>query len=1289
MNSDTTTGPGIAEKSSYQDPKSYYSALRSVNPIEAVTRQLLGEHITSESGGTLQINCPCHDSASRKSLHVTPAAEQWFCFGCTVGGDVIQLVEFVQTGGRVTKGTSGVMPDSHRAARDWLAERVGMPPMAQIGLNEDEISSYWQKEQLNQRALTCLTEVAHWYHECLMRTPDMLEWLQDNYALSIDFIIEQQIGYSNNWAWKDKQGEDQPSLIRNLIGLGFTLQELLSTGAFISKVPAGETLTPNALLPWFVNRLTFPYWHNNQAIYMIARQCPPSKEKNRYHETTQDLDRDKAKYKKLLTHSERHPEVAPIINNSFLHNEDILRTDPPPSYVVITEGITDNLAAMNRKIPAISPVTTTIKHSSFDHVVSQLKNVDRVYVCLDSEVSKVGNEAAYSLAEKLSKQGVNALIVELPLTTAKQTEARAALTDQFGWHADMNRKQVVSLRVGLSDNSDKVKEFDKLAKVAKQDINSYFLSEATIDDFKALLDAAGTWADTALAPYFDRIRRKDASVLEDIIFLDLATKAKKHAPGTWYQLTQAAGAVKMARILESTVVRHERHGGGNGSPPPVPVRSALQTAKTPFPPGIDLEKCDLQLPPFYSFNESGAILRTVQGRDGDYEAMVAGRPVLITSRRVNIDTGDEFLTIAHYGPEGWKSTTQPRTMAMDNRQLLTLAGLGIPVASSNVRDLGKFLADFEDENIGIMPLEMVRGALGWIDHDRQSSFLWGKIQLPVPSITPPALHQSANKSPDVHFHPTDAGNAQFAAGFYQSGTLDGWLTAFAELCHFPVPLIATYAALAAPLINILDCENIALDISGRTSTGKTKTLEMAGSVWGNPNIDSKKSAVGTWDSTHVGIEQRCATCCDLPVILDDTTKAVKPEAIARSLYGIISGQGRMRGSLKGARQTLTWRTVLISSGEGALTSYSEHGGTRARILSLTDMPFGTDSPATRDLVNRIESSIHRNFGHAGPLFVNWLITNRSRWTEFRDRYHERTLAYTADSSGSVGIESRLAKIAAVISLAGQLFHEALAVIADTSVIADIPTTTDHLPLPFKFHDPFTHIWPSIRREAYDAPIDIRALNAAYSWAVRNASRFYGHHGLANDNRPIAPPGGWAGRWNNDLDWEFIGFDPQVLKAELARMGFSDFDAIVRGWQDRGWLISSDDGRFGKPCRVNGKLIRLICVNRDAIDYGPGSDLSDLSDYGRDTCPQELQSRDIQSRDIQSQDLHLQGAPAQNSQYPTLWDVPIEGDHSAAPAHPAPLDGVTAHIPTNGPSEFTRALKAWDDLYFRTKPTTEH
>ena len=75
--------------------KEYYRLVTGID-IGLVAREILGGRVVQESPNLLQCDCPNHKSQSHRSLHVMLDKQGWYCFGCGVGGDVLQLVECCQ-----------------------------------------------------------------------------------------------------------------------------------------------------------------------------------------------------------------------------------------------------------------------------------------------------------------------------------------------------------------------------------------------------------------------------------------------------------------------------------------------------------------------------------------------------------------------------------------------------------------------------------------------------------------------------------------------------------------------------------------------------------------------------------------------------------------------------------------------------------------------------------------------------------------------------------------------------------------------------------------------------------------------------------------------------------------------------------------------------------------------------------------------------------------------------------------------------------------------------------------
>lgn len=79
-------------------------------------------------------------------------------FRSDVGGDVFQLVEFIQSD-VVSKGVHGPMPESHRTARDYLAAKVGLPPLSGAGFKKEELEEVEALRSETEDTQNALTKV--------------------------------------------------------------------------------------------------------------------------------------------------------------------------------------------------------------------------------------------------------------------------------------------------------------------------------------------------------------------------------------------------------------------------------------------------------------------------------------------------------------------------------------------------------------------------------------------------------------------------------------------------------------------------------------------------------------------------------------------------------------------------------------------------------------------------------------------------------------------------------------------------------------------------------------------------------------------------------------------------------------------------------------------------------------------------------------------------------------------------------------------------------------------------
>ncbi|MDJ0766776.1 MAG: CHC2 zinc finger domain-containing protein [Myxococcota bacterium] len=381
--------------------KEYYRIITGID-IGIIGQNLLQDRITHTSSHRMECDCPNHNSDSHRSLHIMLDKQGWYCFGCGIGGDVLQLVEFIQSG-VVTKGQRGPMPDSHRRARDYLADKVGLPPLSGAVHTVEQLEEIEQENSKNRAAQEAMTALAKFYCARLKANADVLAWFKDKYAITNETIDKLQIGYADNGPGLDAYGEPCDSAVQAMkqspakIGVA----ELFLSSTFnVSK--------SCALVPFFQKRIVFPYWSRGHVVFMIGRKTP----------WTPDNTFEAPKYKKLsVYHKEKRPHVASAVHNGYFYNEDCLLSRP--MQVLITEGVTDCISAMQCGITTISPATTAFRKDDISRLVRLLKNVDQVIICNDSEESNVGEKGALKTAQALYNAGVAVRIATIPRPAGK------------------------------------------------------------------------------------------------------------------------------------------------------------------------------------------------------------------------------------------------------------------------------------------------------------------------------------------------------------------------------------------------------------------------------------------------------------------------------------------------------------------------------------------------------------------------------------------------------------------------------------------------------------------------------------------------------------------------------------------------------------------------------------------------------------------------------------------------------------------------------------------------------
>lgn len=185
---------------------------------------------------------------------------------------------------------------------------------------------------------------------------------------------------------------------------------------------------------WWDNRIVWPYWHDGDARYLIARATGQSEDRV-YG------DGNVAKYLKQATDK---PWVDNRAVSEPIYGLDTVEADEP---LIITEGMTDAIMAHQAGFNCISPVTKQFKSEHHRPLLLQAQRASEVYLCLDNEASAEGLKGALKTGTFLAENGVDAKVATLPRTDASKVD----LADYLKAHTASDLEGVLDAAVDPSD----------------------------------------------------------------------------------------------------------------------------------------------------------------------------------------------------------------------------------------------------------------------------------------------------------------------------------------------------------------------------------------------------------------------------------------------------------------------------------------------------------------------------------------------------------------------------------------------------------------------------------------------------------------------------------------------------------------------------------------------------------------------------------------------------------------------------------------------------------------------
>ena len=265
----------------------------------------------------------------------------------------------------------------------------------------------------------------------------------------------------------------------------------------------------------------------------------------------------------------------------------------------------------------------------------------------------------------------------------------------------------------------------------------------------------------------------------------------------------------------------------------------------------------------------------------------------------------------------------------------------------------------------------------------------------------------------------------------QQGTLAEWrdnlCKPLAEQSRF---VFSIACAFAGQLLELLEYDGGGFHLLGSSSMGKSLSLKLAASVWGNPD-----RYVKTWRSTDNALEGTASEHNDSFLPLDEISEC-DPKIVGKTVYMLANGQGKGRSTTTGHnRIAKTWRIIFLSNGEESLQNFMAQAGqkTNAGIevrVAHIDADAGKGLKTFDSLVlaktseaqaDKIKELSHAYYGSAGIAWLEHITSDKAATTANAGQLVSDFMSQYSDLTAQA---HRVAKRFAIVSAAGEIATQA-------------------------------------------------------------------------------------------------------------------------------------------------------------------------------------------------------------------------------------------------------------------------
>lgn len=525
--------------------------------------------------------------------------------------------------------------------------------------------------------------------------------------------------------------------------------------------------------------------------------------------------------------------------------------------------------------------------------------------------------------------------------------------------------------------------------------------------------------------------------------------------------------------------------------------------------------------PLYILNN-----KLVEEPENSSKPVEIGRMVLITANKEDIDTG----AITHdltYEYLGKRKTLSISRSTLTKKNMVELQKYGVDVADCKVDKVLRFL-NYQEE---LASHVLTHSKIGWGQWNEQLIF----------------KHHQALGCPSTY-----SGKLLLAP----TGNYEDWRQVIQEeaMGHTPLELALVFglsAPVAALIAKETGIEVLFAHIYGDSTRGKTTAVRVATSTFGYPHT-AKNGLIKTWNGTANAIQAHLRGNFGIPIALDEAS--MSNGDFTTQVYQLASGKDKDRCDKDGElRETSEWAGTVLSTAEHSLHGKSKQNtGALIRLIEIGNITWTTSA----DNAETLKVKLLHNYGHAGPIFVQYLMSLGTdaimrKWRECCDTFYQAILHKDSFSR-------RIAEKYAILLATAELAQTALQLPLDTQAIMEMLLAVENQSSESR----------DIGERAYDYFLaEFQKCKLNFECENRRtdiAMSFWGRYVITN--------GKLAEIW----------VLPQTFETMMDNGQFEDTTVILQNWRDKG-LLDSESGRLTRKKRLKGIDTRVHVVKvRDEL-----------------------------------------------------------------------------------------------------------